>query len=118
MADLVIDCLVTYKNDANFKVSLLFLIRVKFLQERRDDVRRFERFDSKNEILFTTALLQKCRNGSFEKSDELSIYKGKYNNSWDFKKQFLYVLLLYEQQPLVLPSASKISISCLKKELM
>ena len=25
----------------------------------------------------------------FEKSDELSIYKSKYNNSWDFKKQFL-----------------------------
>ena len=44
-----------------------------------------------NEILFTTALLQKCRNGSFEKLDELSIYKSKCNNRWDFKKQFLFV---------------------------
>ena len=60
MADLVI----TDRNDANCKVPLRFLIRVKFLQERwrlRD--------------LAATALLQKCRNGSFEKPDELSIYK-------------------------------------------
>ena len=43
MADLVI----TYRNDANYNVSLLFLIRVKFLQESGEE-RTFERFGSKN----------------------------------------------------------------------